>query len=215
MLVVCGVQGADAQGKAPDGNGFPAADLLRETMDISYSTPGGFRYVKERKAVRIHERATVGMIYFQFESNDSNCKLFLTTVPIYLPDYSEYSSKLWHRSNMRAELTDIMGTKDLNMDDYVTAIAGKEARDRFNADSVFTFDVPKFEPLEGEERFTHCSRMYISRKERPMIMLVWLFTPEGEEREWKYIEKLDGRVWYDNGSWTPRKHWKKEAEYWI
>jgi hypothetical protein len=56
--------------------------------------------------------------------------------------------------------------------------------------------------------------MYISRKGRPMLMFMWLFTPDGKENEQHYISKLDGRVWYDDTTeWTQATSVKRGHDY--
>jgi hypothetical protein len=116
-----------------------------------------------------------------------------------------------------------MDTKDLDFNNFVTVVAGKEAMDRFNADSIFTYTVPRFVPLtknsprvsisEDMSQFEYCTRMYIFSKNGPMLMFVWLFTPEGKENEDSYIRRLDSRVWYDNSGWTKETAFRKEGEY--
>lgn len=212
LLCVLGIQSTPAQEKAPDANGFPEAELAREAFDIYFSVPAGFRFLDKVEVLRVDTTA-LGMWYFSFESEDARCKLLWPITPMSFANDPGYSSKdiprgwnsafyddeLSHRNLMWAELTRAMQTDNIKLGDYVTVVAGKEARDRFNADSVFTFDIPRFVPITKEApQFEHCMRMIISRNGRGkhMMMFLLLLTDEGKKNERDYIRKLDGRVWY-------------------
>jgi hypothetical protein len=224
LLCVFGLQSAHAQGKAPDANGFPEAELARELLGLSFSTPETFRFLERAEIQGIHNDTNSASLFLPFESDDSRCRLYWSVMISLFQDEPGYSSEnppppckhcpvtnpfygtdLAHRSNMWHVLTDILGTKETDLNEFVTVVAGKEAEERFNADSVFTFDVPRYvpSPLMKEMQFEHCTMMYISRKGRPMLMFMWLFTPDGKKNEQHYIRSLDGRVWYDDATeWT-------------
>ena len=138
------------------------------------------------------------MSYFPFQSDDKQCELcYGTSAYAWIPE----SSPQWKspRGTIRYLLMCILdGKSDYRFEDYVTVISGEEARERFNADSIFIFDVPMVYPLQendGEE-YKYCTYVFISKINRSAISAAWFFTEEGAKRKQYYIDKLDKRIWY-------------------
>ncbi len=123
-----------------------------------------------------------------------------------------YMEQRWgHRDVILGYLMAQLGRSDIVFDDYVTVISGREARRRFNADSVFVFEVP-IEPLHWDgEVYTHCVSMYLSRKDRAYMGFVWLFTDEGYKCRQEYMDALEGHVAYKRGRWH-KPDWIKRME---
>lgn len=113
-----------------------------------------------------------------------------------------YMEQRWgHRDVILGYLMAQLGRSDIDFDDYVIVTSGREARRRFNADSVFVFEVPiKPQHWDGEV-YTHCVSMYLSRKNRAYLGFVWLFTDEGYKRRQHYMDALEGNVAYKKGCW--------------
>jgi hypothetical protein len=90
--------------------------------------------------------------------------------------------------------------KDLHkFDNCITQWPEQKCRDNFNADSVFVFEVPIPENEPYEEKYTHCSVMFITKYDRPFFMLYWFFTDEGFRKKDEYIAALNKRIWYKEG----------------
>lgn len=123
-----------------------------------------------------------------------------------------YWEQRWgHRSEILAILMAQLGRPDFRYEDYVTVTSGRQARQRFNADSVFVFEVPiKPQHWDGEV-YTHCIPMYLSRKDRAYMGFIWLFTDEGYKHRQQYMDALEGNVAYLKGRWR-KPDWIKRME---
>jgi hypothetical protein len=84
---------------------------------------------------------------------------------------------------------------NFNFNDRVTIIAGKKAKEMFNADSIFIYNLPLQKPYN--EKYTYCVGMALTKQDRDTLFFKWFFTPEGKKRQKKYLNKLRKHVWYD------------------
>jgi len=120
--------------------------------------------------------------------------------------------KLFHLNQLMNELSEMLGTRDFNMDDYVSVFTKEKAKKWFNADSVHIFDVTTVKPLDILDRkYIYCTRIDISKKNRPFMMLTLFFTDDGKNIELEYLSKLEKNVWYKKSIWTWRTNnrWMK------
>ena len=94
----------------------------------------------------------------------------------------------------------------INFDDYVTIIAGKHARDMFNADSVYLYDLPHAdsvyffdESLEKmrKGKYPYCSGMFTYKRNRATMDVKFFFTEEGKKKQDEYIRLMGKHIWYD------------------
>ncbi|WP_244262917.1 hypothetical protein [Tannerella forsythia] len=94
----------------------------------------------------------------------------------------------------------------INFDDYVTIIAGKHARDMFNADSVYLYDLPHAdsvyffdESLEKmrKGKYPYCSGMFIYKRNRATMNVKFFYTEEGKKKQDEYIRLMSKHIWYD------------------
>lgn len=147
--------------------------------------------------------------------------------PIFLSDDKQcilmYSGQPWYGLNSRSQITaEIKTALDLyychghplnndsarmDFNGYVTIVAGKKAREMFNADSIYIYDIPDGdsvcfldESLEKMRKgiYLYCTGLFISRKDRCTIDIKLLFTKEGKKREDEYINLLSKQIWYDD-----------------
>ena len=84
-----------------------------------------------------------------------------------------------------------------DFDKYVTIIGGKQAREMFNSDSIYFYEIPLEQPYQN--KYTYCTGMVLykqNRKEATMIFK-WFFTEQGKKKEHEYINLLSKLVWYD------------------
>ena len=136
------------------------------------------------------------MNHYPFQSDDRQCGLCYEIsygAGPYARSLPEWQSP---RKYIRYLLTCILdGRSDFRFEDHVTVISNDEAKERFNADSVFILDVPMIDPLYGEE-YEYCTYMFISKVNRRNVSVAWFFTEEGAKRKQYYIDKLDKRIWY-------------------
>lgn len=202
---------------------------------VKRTVPPGFRFVQDWKGLVFdtcwdmrrdlggiwvkswHPIAAVGVL---LQSDDRQCEVIyhfmmegqFINVPNPTTYRGAYLEQRWgHRDVILAYLMAQLGRSDIDFDDYVTVTSGRQARRRFNADSVFVFEVPiKPQHWDGEV-YTHCIPMYLSRKDRAYMGFIWLFTDEGYKHRQQYMDALEGNVAYLKGRWH-KPDWVKRME---
>lgn len=210
-------------------------ESFTSTYHVKRTIPEGFHFVQDCKALVFdtcwdmrrdlggiwvksgHKIAAYGVL---LQSDDKQCEVIYNDIidlqfyrrPNVLTYRGIYLEQKWgHREEILAILMAQLGRSDIDFDDYVTVTSGREARRRFNADSVFVFEVP-IEPQHWDgEDYTHCISMYLSRKDRAYMGFVWLFTDEGYKRRQKYMDALEGNVAYKKGHWR-KPDWIRRME---
>jgi hypothetical protein len=85
-------------------------------------------------------------------------------------------------------------TTSFDFNDHVTIIAGKKAREMFNADSIFLYNIP----LESayQKIYSHCMGMILSKQDRAIMLFKWFFNPQGWKNKNLYINMLSKHIWY-------------------
>ena len=129
----------------------------------------------------------------------------------------EDNNSMYPRAQIMAELRNALGlfispvsrnddTTRVDFDDYVTIISGKRARDMFNADSVYLYDLPHAdsvyffdESLEKmrKGKYPYCSGMFIYKRDRATMDVKFFFTEEGKKKQNEYIRLMGKHIWYD------------------
>ncbi len=93
---------------------------------------------------------------------------------------------------------------DLN--DYVTIISGKKAREMFNADSIYIYEIPGADSVyffdksleeTRKRKYPYCTGVFISKDDRATMDFKLFFSKKGKKNEEKYINMLNKQVWYD------------------
>lgn len=108
------------------------------------------------------------------------------------PDYAARTRKSTDSVSMI--VTPESDTSKIDFDTYVTTIIGKEARERFNADTIYVYDLPLQKPYK--DKYTYCTGLVIAKEGRASMNFKFYFTAEGKAAEGKYLDYLDKRVWY-------------------
>ena len=103
----------------------------------------------------------------------------------------------------------MLDTRDFNPDDYLTVFPQKKAKKWFNADSVFIFDVSpvKQEIVLNGMSYKHCTKMYVSCRDRAFIQFVLFYTDDVEKKKLKYLSQLQKNIWYHDGEWNFDFYW--------
>jgi hypothetical protein len=161
------------------------------------------------------------------QSDNQECILMYPMIFNYISDSSKYISKISQsigrsmfknkpsvdygnddlpRNNIKGQLRTVLGHLDnhgdiirdstFNFDDYVIVNAGKKVRKSFNADSVFIYDIPLKKAYK--EKYVYCIGMVVTKKDRPYMQFMWLFTEEGEKKKDKYLKILSKKIWYND-----------------
>ena len=159
-------------------------------------------------------------IYLVFESEDKQCKVLYRVDMFIEPEQGEELNfqqagnqifrELWriyesgNRDTTREDSSFVIGIyppPSENLRDHIRIMPVDKAKRKFNADYVFMYDVPTA-PFFGD--FTHCIRMVITKAsdDRAILNLVWYFTDEGIKNKEYYMEKVSGRIWYNESPWV-------------
>lgn len=108
------------------------------------------------------------------------------------PDYAARTRKSTDSVSMI--VTPEPDTSKIDFDTYVTTIIGKEARERFNADTIYIHDLPLQKPYK--DKYTYCTGLVVAKEGRPSMNFKFYFTEEGKAEETKYLDYLDKQIWY-------------------
>jgi hypothetical protein len=189
-----------------------AQDLVSKGLDsvetifhIKYEIPKSFKNINIFQIWTPNTPAMWNTLCCVFESKDKQCKVLYNVLPS-CPEYNFIT----HRDKMWREFNSMLNTKDFILDNYLRVLPIEEAKKRFNADSIFLYNVPTAIDKD-EEKFSHCTRMIITRQNRPILDLVWYFTDNGKKKEKKYLQKINKRIWYNDGYWN--LDWQRWEEW--
>lgn len=117
----------------------------------------------------------------------------------------------WPQSQIIGELETALGLSDtvtrpcccqkveplIAFDDYVTTLTGKEAKDLFNVDRVYFYDLPFKQAYK--EKYAYGLGMVLAKKDRPDMFLKFCFTENGVKEKAQYVRMLKGKIWYEDG----------------
>jgi hypothetical protein len=70
-------------------------------------------------------------------------------------------------------------TVHFHFNDHVTLIAGKEAKQMFNADTVYIYNLPLHHPYH--KKYTYRTGLALFKKDRGSLLFMLLFTPKGKK----------------------------------
>lgn len=117
--------------------------------------------------------------------------IFELNAALGFPDYLQHRPS----NDTIPRINALRDTSHFVFDDYVTIIAGKKAREMFNADSIFCYNIPLQKPYQ--KKYTYCTGMVLSKKDRASMYFKYFFTPKGKKKEDKYINLLSKQIWYN------------------
>lgn len=204
-----------------------AVDKASDRYHVIRTVPESFHFVRDdnnglilgpswrqdRKTGRTWKNEGVrGVLLGTFlQSDDRQCEVMyerifdfqfsVSSAPVETFQGFYYEPYLKHRNHIMNILTSRLDRPDVRFEDYVTVTSGREARERFNADSIFVFEVPIDSLAQDGEVYTHSVHMVLTRKDRAYMGFVWLFTDEGYKYHQEYMDALEGCVAYQKGRW--------------
>lgn len=172
------------------------AAFMSQEYDITCKMPNRFFDQKYAELWKIHENRPAGNRYNPIlRSKDKDCLIMFPFVPSSYTTGFEYQNVPRNIINIEIR-TALEMDKDALFDfnDHVTILAGKEARDMFNADSVFLYDISM--DRSYKEKYTNCTGLIISKTNRPIMTLKLFFTDRGKKKEAEFIARLRKAIWY-------------------
>ncbi len=170
-------------------------DSIEAIFHIKYEIPKDFKDLNTVQSWKPNKSSPGGTFCYVFESKDKQCRVLYNVFPAY-PECTCYT-----RDKIYRELKSVLDTDDFILNDYLHILSVNEAQARFNADSIFFYNVPTVAFNMGAEIFTHCTRMFITKPNKPVLDFVWYFTDEGKKKEKKYLQKISKRIWYNDSDW--------------
>lgn len=98
--------------------------------------------------------------------------------------------------------------KDVSFDVYKYAdfIFGKQAREKYNADSYSISDLPNAEDVHffgksiekiPKKKYPYCTSLFIQKDNVAGFEIKFFFTKKGYKKKEKYIKMLDKHIWFD------------------
>jgi|GEM_PF-875765 len=88
----------------------------------------------------------------------------------------------------------LQDTASIDFNSYVTTIVGKDVNEKFNADTIYVYDIPLQEPFKN--KYTYCTGLVIAKEGHASMNFKFYFTVEGKAAERKYLDYLDKQIWY-------------------
>lgn len=174
---------------------FPQySDIMLEKFNVTCKIPSKFIDQKSSEpwGVRLG-KSNLGFIYSPIiQSKDKECIIFYPIVPF------PVNNETIVRNNIMAEIATAFDIPrdSIDANNYLTVLAGKEARNIFNADSIFFYDIPLDKPYR--EKYEYCKGIVISKRNRPALLLKLFFTEKGKKEEGGYIGSLKKTIWYED-----------------
>ena len=135
-----------------------------------------------------------------------------TTAPIISPNRN------FPRGQISAEIKTALGlyyrhghpsnnvSVKIDLNDYVTIIAGDKPREMFNADTIYIYDIPGADSVyffdkslekTRKRKYPYCTGVFIIKDGRASMDFKFFFTKRSKKKEEKYINMLSKQVWYD------------------
>ncbi len=181
-----------------------------KVYDITFKEPKGFVDMKMSEAW-VPGKKGLGdytAIYQLFQSKDSSCILMYPTMAAVFPTQRDTSFRarslavddIHFALGLRTEIGLPQKGDTIDWNKYLTVYTDKYARQRFNADTVFIVELPIKESYK--EKYTYCTGVYISKKDRPTLFFKFLFTETGKQREQEHLKLLYKRIRYKNNNWV-------------
>ena len=192
------------------------SDSIESVFKIRYQIPKGFDLVDTLITWSEEGVESIGGFGYRpvMQSHDKKCLLSYGFSPLYFPTTEGLFSdpngaffreaNLAHRNNFMLDMSYMLNTRDFNPKDYLLVQPQKNAKQWFNADSIFVFDIlPLKQPivLNGTV-YRRATKMFVSRRDRAYMQFVLFFNDETDSKKMKYFSKLKKNIWYHDAEWT-------------
>lgn len=205
---------------------------FKENFGIDIIIPKRFKSIDAYMIgfkVRKHETQPTGSMFSTiFISNDKNCmiaypfslygfkfelekeKRTTSTDEFYFDPKSQvineikislglYYNPIWSKDE---------NNKHVNFDlyKYSDFIFGRQAREKYNADSFSISSLPNAEEVHffgnsieklPEKKYPYCTSLFIQKDSRAAFEIKFFFTEKGFKKKEKYINMLDKHIWFD------------------
>ncbi|WP_139959610.1 hypothetical protein [Flavicella sediminum] len=202
---------------------------FKDKYGVTISIPARFRDLDKYRvhwAVREDPEKHTGFIYGPFFlSKDKKCMIvFPSDFFGFFGSFEKYkttelSTFYFHpKGQVTAEVETSLGLyyspgdsrnkviENVDLYNYVDFIFGKQAKEKYNADSYSVSNLPDAhktyfvdESLEKlrKKKYPYCTSLFIQKDERAVLDIKLFFTKKGFKKKEKYINMLDKHIWFD------------------
>ena len=208
---------------------FPAySEYLSNKFGIVCNIPQKFanlnKYNVGWKVRKDKDKYTGNMYGLTLISGNKECIVIYSAFPHHVSEEDTEMRKkkallIYPRSQITFEIKTALGLyysygHPLNNDsakfdfsEYVTTVAGKKAREMFNADSIYIYDIPGADSVYffdqslekmRRKKYPNCTSVFISKNNRASMDFKFFFTKKGKGKEEKYIAMLSKQIWYED-----------------
>ena len=202
------------------------AGYYADAFDVEWTMPEGMVDLNASAVIRIRKEYRLAFCGGPvLRSEDEECVLMYKSYPLFISEnlhksIGGISNDQAHRNLISSELGTVHGYcdelgrllsgKTFPFDEYVSAFPEEQAREWFNADSVFVYDLPVDDPYRGI--YNHCTGVVITKKGRTGFALKLYFTDEGKKNEKRYMQSLRKAIWYRDSDWKYDRENNKQAD---
>lgn len=185
---------------------------VSDEMKLKYHKPSGFSYEDSVECFKDYPKLekTFSCKSFQLHSNDEQFIAFLEFVPQYTKELETTINGLFpqharelvdnqHRWQMRARIRAYYGDEiGETWVDSIKLHSTKEAREKFNADSVFSFSI-RLRPSDYYKKdFKYVKALLIQKNGRGYACIYSFYTDKAKSRFGKYWRKIENFLRYED-----------------
>jgi len=151
------------------------------------------------------ERSTATLLGPILQSNDKDCLFAYPCTNIRFFPINQINAEVASGIGAFDRHGYFIDTSKFDCYDYATVITDKKAREMFNADTLYIYDIPnadssyflnkELEKMQ-KENYPYCTGVVICKKGRIAMEMKLFFTEKGKIKEDEYINMLNKQIWY-------------------
>jgi len=200
-----------SQGNLYYEKSFPAfAEYFHENNGIICKEPANVSNLNIYNTIWVvrkgaSERSTATLLGPVFQSNDKDCLFAYPCINIRFFPINQILGEVASGVGAYYRHGYFIDTAKFDFYDYATVITGKKAREMFNADTLYIYDIPnadssyffnkELEKMQ-KENYPYCTGVVICKKGRIAMEMKLFFTEKGKIKEDEYINMLNKQIWY-------------------
>jgi hypothetical protein len=185
---------------------------VSDEMKLKYHKPRGFWHEDSFECFKDYPKleSTFSCKHYQLHSNDGQFIAFLEFVPQYtkkleatinglFPQHAKELVDKQHRLQMRARIRAYYGDEiGESWVDSIQQHPTKEAREKFNADSVFSFSI-RLRPSDYyKKEFKNMKALLIQRNGRGYVCIYSFYTDKAKAKFKKYWRRIEKTLHYED-----------------
>ena len=155
------------------------------------------------------KRSTAALFGPILQSNDKDCLFAYPAINMDYGPIGQISAEIESGLGIYYSLSHRNNADKYDFYAYATVIIGKKAREMFNADTLYIYDIPntdsssflfgadaqKMEKIR-KESYPYCTGLVICKAGRVATAMKLFLTEKGKIKEDEYINMLSNQIWY-------------------